>query len=154
MNLLQTLSIIILTATTVLIDPNHPPERMFNVQQKDVLGECSTERWLEYLTISEQAAPMRFGGGPIEFGISAFDTFRQNMNAESFALDTTYFVAVDATSGRIFRKACAGENCTFREANEPEAICLENGGENCVTAALVFQNETFCLTYPRSAGNQ
>jgi len=119
-------------------------------QIPDGLGECSPQRWAEYVAISADAAPIRFGGTSLDFGQGAYERFRQEFTALALTQNTTYLVAVDIDTGELFPVPCNDELCTSLEANEPEMACLRDGRSGCATIALVFKNEAFCLAYPRN----
>ncbi|MDD7971403.1 hypothetical protein [Roseinatronobacter alkalisoli] len=119
-------------------------------QTSDRLGDCSPQRWAEYVDISADAAPIRFGGTSLDFGPGAYERFRQAFAALTLTQDTTYLVAVDIETGELFPVPCDDELCTSHEANEPDMTCLKDGHSGCTTIALVFKNEAFCLAYPRN----
>lgn len=143
-------SVILLIAGAWITSAQDNPLPTSTVDASDSLGNCSPERWAEYVSISTEAAPLRFGGSPLSFADDAFELMRANINALKFEEGTTAFIAADTTTGDVFQAKCVSKTCTNQEANKAEMLCFQSGGIDCATVALQFNDELFCLAFSQS----
>lgn len=121
-----------------------------SAETSDELGDCSFERWMEYFEIAAEAAPMIYGGPYLdEFADGAYERFRAEFARFPPEKDVTTFISTDLETGDIYTASCAEYRCSGAEASDAEIACLRNIGADCVTIALVYMNDTYCLAYPR-----